>query len=218
MRLRNFINSSFAYVQRTDKISTRRWCPNRDTNMSKPMKSDHIQPYTKIMKALYRYRIGSTLPILALLVILLNGCAIKQPVPQRSYPTKKPAPHTTPSRIPSPTYPTPQVYQPRDIPPPQTSQTTTYTPKTGAGSSLYSTAQGAIGRGDYQQAEMALERALKIEPRNAHYWYTMAQVKYKQKQYSQAIHLCSKSKSLAGRNNQLISLNDDLSAMARKHL
>jgi len=170
------------------------------------------------MKTLYRHHLCSTLSILALSALLLNGCAIKQPVPQRSYPTKKTVPHTTPSRVPSSSYPTPQVVQPHDVPPPQTSQTTPYTPKTGAGSSLYSTAQGAIGRGDYQQAEMALERALKIEPRNAHYWYTMAQVKYKQKQYSQAIHLCSKSKSLAGRNSQLISLNDDLSAMARKHL
>ncbi|SHO44726.1 tetratricopeptide repeat protein [Desulfopila aestuarii] len=171
-----------------------------------------------IIKFSCNKRVHTTLPILALLALLLNGCAIKQPVQQPAYPTKKPSTHTTPSKRPTPSYPAPQVVQPQPEPSPQTTPATTYTPKTGAGGALYSSAQGAINRGDYQQAEMSLERALKIEPRNAHYWYSMAQVKYKQKQYSQTVHLCSKSKSLAGKNSQLISLNDDLSAKARQQL
>lgn len=73
-------------------------------------------------------------------------------------------------------------------------------------------------RGNYGQAEMMLERAIKIEPRNAHYWYTMAEVKYSQGQYSQTVHLCSKSKSLAGKNSQLLQLNDTLTAKARQRL
>ena len=73
-------------------------------------------------------------------------------------------------------------------------------------------------RGNYGQAEMMLERAIKIEPRNAHYWYTMAEVKYSQGQYSQAVHLCSKSKSLAGRNSQLLQLNDTLSYKAKQRM
>jgi len=171
-----------------------------------------------IMNSFFSQHVYPTLPILVLLTLLVNGCAVKQPVPQRPYPTKKPSAHTTPSKTPSPRYPTPQVVQPHQVTPPQMTSTATYTPKTGAGGALYSSAQGAIGRGDYQQAEMSLERALKIEPRNAHYWYTMAQVKYKQKPYYHAVHLCSKSKSLAGKNSQLISLNDDLSAKARQQL
>jgi Tfp pilus assembly protein PilF len=75
-----------------------------------------------------------------------------------------------------------------------------------------------VGQGDYQQAEMALERALKIEPRNPHYWFSMAQIKYKQKQYAQTIHLCSKSKSFAGKDEQLRQLNDALSAQAQQQI
>lgn len=172
---------------------------------------------SNIMNIFFKKPIRITLPVLALLALLLNGCAVKQPVPQRTYPTKKPAVRTTPTKTPSPSYPAPQVVTPQPVAP-TVSPTATYTPKTGAGNALYSSAQGAIDRGDYQQAEMSLERALKIEPRNAHYWYTMAQVKYKQKQYSQTVHLCSKSKSLAGKNSQLISLNDDLSTKARQQL
>lgn len=83
---------------------------------------------------------------------------------------------------------------------------------------MYASAKEAINNGNYQQAEMALERALKIEPRNAHYWYTMAQTKFEQKQYAQTVHLCSKSKSLAGKNTQLLRLNDELQAKAEQHL
>jgi len=157
------------------------------------------------------------LPVLALFLLLQSGCAVKQPVPQPRYPQKttgRTAPSTAiKSRLPSSTYPSPQKMTPAPEPP-----VATYTPKVGPGGALYSSAKDAIGQGNYQQAEMALERALKIEPRNAHYWYTMAQVKYKQKQYSQTIQLCSKSKSLAGKNAQLLQLNEELSEKAQQRL
>jgi len=57
---------------------------------------------------------------------------------------------------------------------------------------------------------MLIERALRIEPRNPHYWYTLARIKYAQGDSSQAIQLCRKSTSLAGGEPQLIELNSRL--------
>lgn len=165
--------------------------------------------------------LANALPILAILTLLLNGCAVKQPVQQPKYPQKPPV-RTKPVKVPSPSYPPPPPRVPVPVPtqpePVSKPPVSSYTPKMGAGGSLYSSAREAFGKGDYQQAEMALERALKIEPRNAHYWFTMAQVKYKQQQFTQTVHLCSKSKSLAGRNAQLLQLNDELSAKAQQRI
>lgn len=156
------------------------------------------------------------LPILFLTALMVNGCAVKQPAPQ--LPHRRPSPSQPAPQHPSP----PKAVLPAvpSVPPvqPKVPSTETYSPKVGPAGSLYASAQEAIGRGNYQQAEITLERALRIEPRNAHYWYTMAQVKYKQKQYAQAIQLCSKSKSFAGKNSQLINLNDSLTQKAQQQL
>jgi lipopolysaccharide biosynthesis regulator YciM len=61
--------------------------------------------------------------------------------------------------------------------------------------------------GQFSKAEMILERALRVEPRNARLWHEMAQVKYGQKDYGQAVQFCIKSNSLAGKDNGLIQQN-----------
>lgn len=164
------------------------------------------------------------LPAIVTITLMLNGCTVKRQVPPPSYPQPAPS-HPFPGKSRYPTQPVPAPTPapvPAPVPAPQPPSAEepagTYRPKTGPASALYATAQEALGRGNYQQAEMAMERALRIEPRNGHYWYAMAQVKYKQGQYSQAIHLCSKSKSLAGRNAQLLHLNDDLMQRAQQQL
>lgn len=156
------------------------------------------------------------LPVLLFITLVINGCAVKQPVPRPSYP-KQPPSSSSPKQPSTPSYPSqpPPIEKPVTLP---TEPTGSYSPKTGPAGSLYTSAQEAIDRGNYQQAEMSLERALRIEPRNGHYWYSMAQVKYKQQQYSQAMHLCSKSKSFAGKNTQLIGLNDALIHKAQQQL
>ncbi len=159
-------------------------------------------------------RYASLLPALLLATLLLHGCAVKRPVQRPDYP----ATPTTPT---TPTYPTPPAYPtPAEtpVPPPVKSDQIKYTPKIGPAGSLYQQATASISAGDYDKAELALERALRIEPRNGHYWYTMAQVKYEQKQYSQTIHLCLKSKSFAGKSDQLKQLNDRLIQDARQQL
>lgn len=56
-------------------------------------------------------------------------------------------------------------------------------------------------------AGASLERALRIEPRNAWLWHELAQVRLAQGQYAQAITLAQKSTSFAGRERRLQALN-----------
>jgi hypothetical protein len=159
-------------------------------------------------------RFTLVLPLLLLATLLLHGCAVKRPVQSPEYPKTPTYPESPATPVP-PTTPT-TTPRPVTVTPDQTE--TIYTPKTGPAGSLYRQATASISAGDYDKAELTLERALRIEPRNGHYWYAMAQVKYQQQQYSQTIHLCLKSKSFAGKNDQLRHLNDSLILKARQQL
>ncbi len=136
-------------------------------------------------------------------IFFLHGCAsVYQPLPppqpsypQPSYPsppqTTIPPPSTVPDSIPEP--------PPLD-----------YKAQTGVASSLYNQSRKLISEGQYGQAELTLERALRIEPKNGYYWYTMADLKYRQNKRSQAVQFCLKSKSLAGKDKKLVQLNNAL--------
>jgi cytochrome c-type biogenesis protein CcmH/NrfG len=63
-----------------------------------------------------------------------------------------------------------------------------------------------------------LERALRIEPQNPHYWYTMALVKYRQGKYQETVQFCLKAGSLAGQQPQLTSRNQELLKQAREEI
>lgn len=80
----------------------------------------------------------------------------------------------------------------------------------GPAAPLYRKAKTFMGQKDYRQAELAMERALRIEPKNGYYWYTLAEIKFADKQYGRMKQLCLKSKSLAGGDNNLIQLNNRL--------
>ena len=80
----------------------------------------------------------------------------------------------------------------------------------GPASPLYRKAKTFMAQKDYRQAELAMERALRIEPKNGYYWYTLAEIKYADHQYGRMKQLCLKSKSLAGGDTNLIRLNDRL--------
>lgn len=85
-----------------------------------------------------------------------------------------------------------------------------YRPVTGKGNALFLKAQAAQQTGKYAEAEMLLERALRIEPQNPHYWYAMAVSKYGQAQYPQTIQLCLKAESLAGNQQQILGKSRSL--------
>lgn len=141
----------------------------------------------------------STVIIVSL--VILSGCGVKRPVPKPTFPSYPPATQ-------------PQVKPEQPVIKPAT----IYSPKLGPAGTLYHSAKKSLGSGDTQKAEMTMERALRIEPRNGHYWYTMGRIKFEQKQYAQSIHLCLKSKSLAGSDQHLLILNDTLMKKVRQQM
>ncbi len=75
-------------------------------------------------------------------------------------------------------------------------------------------ADEALTAGDYDQAELLLERALRVEPRRAAYWHAMGRVRFGQHHYEQAVQFCLKSISLAGKDGALIRKNYELIVQA----
>lgn len=72
--------------------------------------------------------------------------------------------------------------------------------------------------GDIAGAAATLERALRIEPRNARLWHRLASLRLDQKQYRMAADLADKSNSLARGDGDLTRANWRLIARARSAL
>ncbi|MBU4117760.1 MAG: tetratricopeptide repeat protein [Proteobacteria bacterium] len=128
----------------------------------------------------HSWQMGWKIGLLLTLTLIMHGCAGKTPVEQ---PTA-PAPDSRPG------------------------QESVSVPKEGkAAATLLASARQNLQAGQFSQAEMMLERALRLEPRNARLWHEMGQVKYGQKDYKQVVQFCIKSKSLAGKDHALIRQN-----------
>lgn len=148
--------------------------------------------------------------LLLCIFLMLNGCAtMYEPLPKQY-----PVPQKKPASLPEPGPPQPSEYEKETVPE-KREPAANFTARTGPAASLYHEARAAMKQGQYSRAELALERALRIEPSNGYYWYAMGELKYRQNAGSQAIHFCLKSKSLAGRDTELIRLNDQLIQMAK---
>ncbi len=80
---------------------------------------------------------------------------------------------------------------------------------------LVARAQRQQQDGELVAAASSLERALRIEPKNARLWNRLAHVRYKQKRYALAASLAAKSNALAGTDSTLRTDNDDLIRRAR---
>lgn len=81
---------------------------------------------------------------------------------------------------------------------------------------LLDSASQYVKSGELDKAAASLERALRIEPRNAGIWHDLAQIRLHQHQYQQAESLATKSNSLAGSNNSLRARNWRLIAVSRR--
>ena len=81
---------------------------------------------------------------------------------------------------------------------------------------LLDSVRNYVNGGEYDKAAAALERALRIEPRNAGIWHDLGQIRLRQGQYRQAESMASKSNSLAGNNRGLQARNWRLIAFARR--
>lgn len=83
---------------------------------------------------------------------------------------------------------------------------------------LADTARNDIAAYQYAKAAASLERALRIEPRNARLWHKLAQVRVQEEEYRQAESLALRSNRFAGNDNLLRSANWKLIAECRKEL
>ena len=72
---------------------------------------------------------------------------------------------------------------------------------------LLDTARQQTRAGKLDNAAATLERALRLEPRNAELWTRLAEVRLQQGQLDQAAGLAAKSNNLAGNNAGLITRN-----------
>jgi Tfp pilus assembly protein PilF len=81
---------------------------------------------------------------------------------------------------------------------------------------LLDSAATHVNSGQWDKAAASLERALRIEPRNAGIWHDLAQVRLQQRQYQQAESLAAKSNSLSGGNKGVRARNWRLIAVARR--
>jgi predicted Zn-dependent protease len=81
---------------------------------------------------------------------------------------------------------------------------------------LVETATRQQQAGHDEQAAAALERALRLEPRDAMLWHHLAQVRLSQGQWRDAIDLASKSNSLAGGERDLQASNWLVIAQAKQ--
>ncbi|MEZ5590345.1 MAG: tetratricopeptide repeat protein [Gammaproteobacteria bacterium] len=81
---------------------------------------------------------------------------------------------------------------------------------------LLDNAAEAVSSGNLDQAASALERALRIEPRNASIWHDLGQIRLHQRKFTQAESMAEKSNGLAGGNNALKARNWRLIAVARR--
>ncbi len=85
-----------------------------------------------------------------------------------------------------------------------------------AATSLLARADTHVQAGQWEQAAALLERALRIEPRNAWLWHHLATVRFRQGRYAQAVSLANKSSSLAPGNTGLQEKNHRLIEEARQ--
>lgn len=81
---------------------------------------------------------------------------------------------------------------------------------------LLDSAAGHVGNNELEKAAADLERALRIEPRNAAIWHDLGQIRLHQRRYDEAEAMASKSNSLAGGNRALQARNWRLISVARR--
>ena len=124
--------------------------------------------------------------VLALLAVILGGCATVYAPPPGTAPAPAPAPESA-------------------------ARTETI-----AIASLLDGARADTAAGRLANAAASLERALRIEPRNPRLWHELAGVRLKQGDYAQAESTAARSNSWAGADNALRAENWRLIAHARE--
>jgi len=130
----------------------------------------------------------------AALLVLLAACAT--------------APEGPPAGQPEPPPPSPPAAEP--APPPVARSENV------AVAGLMESARADAAAGKLSTAAAAIERALRIEPRNPRLWQELARVRLQQAQFVQAESMAARSNSWAGSDNALRAENWRLITQARE--
>jgi tetratricopeptide (TPR) repeat protein len=131
-------------------------------------------------------------------LVLLAGC---ETLPE--------TPPAAPPATPPETAPTPPPQTEAPPPPIARSENT-------AVAGLMETARADAAAGKLSTAAAALERALRIEPRNPRLWQELARVRLQQRQFMQAESTAARSNSFAGTDSALRAENWRLIAQSRE--
>jgi len=169
-----------------------------------------------IMRPLEKLRVA----LLLLCVMTLTACTTNSTVqsvpPVANVPVQRPVPQPLPrqDRV---------VVDGAVLPLPEERNIASYSlpeaePVSSVVRDLMKKAQAQSQAGDFDSAANSLERALRIEPRNAKIWNRLAGVRYSQESWKKAIQLAAKSNTLAGQNKTLRRENWYLMSNAHKEL
>ena len=140
---------------------------------------------------------------LFLLAALLAGC---EALPPAAEPKPEPVPLPPAAEAPAPV-PTPTP-APAPAPTPRSENI--------AVAGLMESARADAAAGRLSTAAAAIERALRIEPRNPRLWQELARIRLQQRQFVQAESVAARSNSWAGNDNALRAENWRLIAEARE--
>jgi tetratricopeptide (TPR) repeat protein len=160
--------------------------------------------------------------LLTAALLLLAGCAsvstMPPPISVGGPPSQEQGPvGVAPPEVPAQTSPVPGSETVPETQLPAAPEPPPLPPASGnrAVIALLDRAQLDADAGRPDAAGATLERALRIEPRNARLWHELAQLRLAQGQYAQAISLAQKSNSFAGAQRQLQALNWRVIGQAR---
>jgi predicted Zn-dependent protease len=155
----------------------------------------------------------------------VNPLPRSQPLQSQQFPPRQQVSTTTPTP-PEPEDPFANRAVPQQSPPPTAAAEPPTAPaeqpaaelSQGSGPvvALLDNARSHVDNKDWDKAAASLERALRIEPRNATIWHDLAQIRLQQRDYQQAETLAQKSNSLAGSNRGVQARNWDLIAFSRR--
>lgn len=104
-----------------------------------------------------------------------------------------------------------------DSPPPGQSSDTPpplplLTPRDSSGpaASLLASVDQALAAGELERASALCERALRISPRDGYLWYRLANIHYRQQNYSEAVGFARRALSYAGSDRELLDAGNTL--------
>lgn len=154
-------------------------------------------------------------PRLAALTVAaaLAGCTVPVYEPPPPQPVPRPAPPRSGPAVSVPQIPTPEA--PLPPPPPEPIPPPAPPPSSGATAALLEQSRQQAAAGNYPLATSSLERALRINPRDAELWLELGRLKLQQGDLAQAESMGRRALSLAGTDATLRRQSEELISAAR---